>query len=592
MKRTAALTLLAALSGLAPAGAAAETPAPPQAPPRLSLSPCTLPGLPADARCGTYEVFENRAAKSGRKIPLRVVVLPATGASTATSRAADAITYFAGGPGGSSVEEGGFLGGELKQLRQRRDILLVDFRGTGGSAPLLCPELQGSEGVQGFLDDFMPAGKVQACRERLRQTADLSQYTTETAVDDVDEVRAALGYDKLDVMGGSYGTRAVLVYLRRHPAHVRTALLEGVVPTSDRSPLFFARSVQKALDGLLAECAADAACGAAFPRLKEETAAVLDRVARAPVEVEVADPESGRPVKIRLSRSGVAQTLRYMLYVPAAAVQIPLEVHLAAQGDFKPLAGTARSFASAMTDMSDGFFLSVTCAEDVAFIRPGDVAPAVAGSFLGDFRVRQQQAACAGWPIARIAPEFLQPVDSDVPSLLISGQLDPVTPASDGDEVARHLRHSRHVVIPGSGHGTGGMKGRQCLTDLTTRLVESGSVEGLDTSCVARMEHPPFQLSLGEPEVKVAAADLERLTGEYTAKELGLSAKFDVVNGRLRLTFDSGKPILLVPTGPTRFRLEGLPPGYEVSFKPGEGRATAAVFAQPGQPDVEAVRQP
>jgi pimeloyl-ACP methyl ester carboxylesterase len=484
-----ALSLLA----LTARSSGAAVPAQPPAPKPLALRPCAaVPGLPAGARCGTYEVFENRSARTGRKIPLRVVVLSALG----PERAPDAIVYFAGGPGGSSVEEGVELGQVLQQLHQRRDILLVDMRGTGGSAALVCPELQGSQGVQGFLDDFMPTAKVAACRERWRRSADLTQYTTDSAVDDVDEVRAALGYPQVDVIGGSYGTRAVLVYLRRHPERVRTAMLEGVVPTSDRSPLYFARSVQKALDGLSAECAADPACAAAFPKLKEEIAAVLGRVAREPVRVELPDPGTGQPTEIRLSRNAVAQTLRYMLYVPAAAVQIPLEVHLAAQGDFKPLAETARLFAGQMTDMADGFFLAVTCSEDVAFIRPEDVAPAVAGSFLGDFRVHQQQAACAGWPAAKIDPAFLTPVVSDVPSLLISGQLDPVTPASDGEEVARHLSHSRHVVVPGGGHGLNGMKGLECLTGLITQLIEKGSVDGLDTACVAKMERPPFQLRI------------------------------------------------------------------------------------------------
>src|SRR3982751_5503446 len=248
----------------------------PPAPPRLTLGACSDPALPKGARCGTYEVFENRAAKKGRKIPLRVVVLPALG----PDRQPDAVVLFSGGPGESSVEWGNDLGPSLAPLRQHRDFLLVDMRGTGGSAPLNCPETQG---LQGFLDHFVPADKARACAERLRKTADLTQYTTDNAVDDVDEVREALGYPKVDIAGGSYGTRAVLVYLRRHPDRVRAAILHGVVSTHDRSPLFFARGTQKALDGLVAECAGDAACARAFPQLKEEIAAVLARAEREPV---------------------------------------------------------------------------------------------------------------------------------------------------------------------------------------------------------------------------------------------------------------------------------------------------------------------
>src|SRR5829696_7038666 len=186
MKRnsTLAVLCLSVLSVLPGGAAAADRPAAP----RLSLGACADPALPKDARCGTYEVFENRAAMKGRKIPLRVVVLPALG----PDRLPDAVVSFAGGPGQSSVEWGTLLSQSLAPLRQRRDFLLVDSRGTGGSGPLECPELHGSPSIQGFLDHHLPADKVRACRERLSQVADLTQYTTDNTVDDVDEVRAAL----------------------------------------------------------------------------------------------------------------------------------------------------------------------------------------------------------------------------------------------------------------------------------------------------------------------------------------------------------------------------------------------------------------
>jgi pimeloyl-ACP methyl ester carboxylesterase len=581
MKVKSTLLILGlSLLGLTGRAMAAATPAPPH----LELAPCKAP-LPADARCGTYEVYENRAAKSGRKIALRVIVLPALGAD----RLPDPFVYFAGGPGDSSVQEGFFVGQELKALRQRRDFLLVDLRGTGESAPLLCPELQGAEGVQGFLDDFMPAAKVKVCRDRLEKTADLSQYTTDNAIDDVDEVRAALGYERVNIMGGSYGTRAVLVYLRRHPDRVRTAVLHGVVPTNDRAPLLFARNTQKALDGLIVECAGDPACAKAFPQLKEEIAAVLATAEKAPVRIGLTDAQTGKPLEVRLSRNAVAQTLRYMLYVPAAAAQLPLQVHLAAQGSFKPLAESARSFASNATSLSDGFYLSVTCSEDVAFIEDQEIPAAVAGTFLGDFRIRQQRAACEGWPITKLGDSFLAPVVSDVPSLVISGERDPATPASDGEAAARTLRHSRHVIIPDAGHGLEGMKGVECIDDLIVKLVESGSVDALDTSCAAKIERPAFALDAGAPEVKLSQTELEPFVGTYAAKE-GLAAKIDRIEGRLRLQL-GGKAFLLVPISATRFRPEGLPDGYAIVFEKGDGPAPAATLVQPGAPEIRMVRQ-
>lgn len=571
MKRTTIFVIF--FLSVLPAGAAA---------PRLTLGACKDPELPKDARCGTYQVFENRAAKTGRKIALRVVVLPALG----PDRRPDAIVAFAGGPGESSVEEAGFLNQELGRLRQHRDFLLVDARGTG-SSPLECPELRD---VQGFLDGFVPADKVRACGERLRKIADLSQYTTDNAVDDVDEVRDALGYPQVNIMGGSYGTRSVLVYLRRHPDRVRTAILDGVVPTHDRAPLFFARSTQKALDGLIAECAGDAGCARAFPNLKNEIAAVLAAAERQPVRVRLTDAKTGKPYEVRLSRAGLAQTLRYMLYDPSAAAELPLRVHLAARGNWKPLVETGSNFARGMSSLDNAFFFGVTCAEDVPFIREEEIRAAVAGTFLGDFRIRRQQQACAGWPAAKIPASFLAPVTSDVPSLIIAGERDPATPPSDGKEAARTLRHSKYVLIPDAGHGRNGFKGQECITALQIKTIEDGSVDRLDTSCVAKMERPAFALSLGDPEVAVRRADLEALVGRYAGKEE--SVKIDLLGERLRLSLGP-KAFLLVPTAATRFRPEGLPAGYAVRFeRDGKRPAMAMILVQPGEPDERMTRTP
>jgi pimeloyl-ACP methyl ester carboxylesterase len=407
----------------------------------------------------------------------------------------------------------------------------------------------------------------------------------------VDEVRAALGYPKVNIMGGSYGTRAVLVYLRRHPDKVRTAVLDRVVPTHDRAPLFFARSTQQALDGLVAECMEDAACARAFPRLKEEIGAVLAQAEREPVRVQLMDPRTVKPYEVRLTRNGVAQTVRYMLYGSAQAATIPLRVHLAAQGDWKPLAATAVSNARGMGGLSNAFFFGVTCSEDVPFIRDAEIPAAVAGTFLGDFRIRQQREACAAWTAAKVPASFLEPVVSDVPSLVIAGSLDPATPPSDGEEAARTLRHGKYVVIPGAGHGQNGFKGLECITALQVKLVEDGSVDRLDTSCVAKMERPAFVLSLGDPEVAVSRADLEALVGSYAGEDGG-TTKVDLLEGRLRLEIES-KFFLLVPTAATRFRPEGLSAGYALIFeRNGGGPATAATLVQPGLPDQRMARKP
>lgn len=563
---------------------AAAAPAPGSAaepPRRPELAACSQPGLPPDALCGTYEVFENRAARSGRKIPLKVVVIPAKGA--ARERLSDPLVYFAGGPGDASIPGGGFLAQELASLHQRRDVLLVDFRGTGESGGLFCHELQGEQGVQAFLDDFLPTPQVRACRDRLKKVADLSWYTSDAAIDDIEEVRAALGYSQLNLIGGSYGTRAVLTYMRRHPQSVRTATLFGVVAPDEHYPLGLARGTQEALDGLIAECEGDAACRGAFPKLRQEVDAVMRRVAAEPVRVGLIDPKAGRPFELRLGQQAVVQTLRYMLYSPSEAALLPLVVHHAAQGDFKPLAQLARLFASVMTATSDPFYLSVTCAEDLAFIREKDIAPAVAGTVLGDFRVRQQLAACEGWPTRDLGQDVQAPIVSDIPTLLVSGERDPATPASSGHRVARTLKRGLHLVIADAGHSTSGMKGTDCFFGMVGAFIESGRTEGLDTSCAAGMKRPDFVLSLGDPEVTVSRADLDRLVGSYADEKTGMLAQVDVVEGRLRLQLVNGPAMMLISTSPTRFRLEGLAPSNTMIFQLSGGRATEAVLSLPGE---------
>ena len=581
--RHISLLVLASLTAFGLADGFAE--AAPQ--PKLELAPCTtIPGLPPEARCGTYEVWENRAAQSGRKIPLRVVVLPATG----PDRLSDPFIYFEGGPGQSSVAAASWIAQELGDLRKQRDILLVDFRGTGGSAGLFCPEMQGSTGLQGALDNYYSSEAVKACAERLKATVDLSQYNNDTSVDDVDEVRAALGYDKLNIYGASGGSRAGLVYLRRHPESVRTLILGGVVPMDERGPFSMAQSAQRALDGLIVECEGDESCRAAFPKLRDEVAAVLRQSEKEPVTVALIDEETGQPVDIRLTRNGLAQILRYMLYNQSTASLLPLKIHLAAQGNWKPLAENARSLAfRGGTVLADGYYLSLTCSEDVPFIRPDEIPAAIQGSFLGDLRIRKQQEACAAWPVPPVSRAFLDPVTSDVPTLLLSGERDPVTPPGNAERVARTLKNSLHLIVPDAGHGYGGIEGAyQCADRLIIQLVESGTLQGLDTSCVTRTKRADFVLKQ-EPDVEVPVDQLARLTGTYRNPESGYEIRVEMLGKRLRVVeVAEGSILVLAAASPTRFRIEST--AGSLTFQLADGRATAVVFESPGAPSLTLAR--
>jgi len=312
-------------------------------------------------------------------------------------------------------------------------------------------------------------------------------------------VRAGLGYEQINLLGGSYGTRAALVYMRRHPQHVRAAVLHGVAPTNQFMPLNFPRDTERALQGVLAECAADEACNKAFPNIKSEAKAVLDRLIKGPVDVEWQPPSvaANAPIKVSLSRNLVAEAVRYLLYNPGGASRIPLFLHQAAEGNFTPLAQAALNFRKNLVATgSNGMYLTVTCAEDIPGVKRGDGESErfAQNTFLGDYRFQQQREACALWPRAKVDSDYFKPVRSDVPVLIVTGEWDPVTPPANGDFVARTMPNSVRVVVPHGGHGLGGLEGLDCIERLSTEFVERGDAKGLDTSCVKNIKRRGFAL--------------------------------------------------------------------------------------------------
>ncbi len=460
------------------------------------LAPCEVPGategVKDKALCGAYEVFENRATKSGRRIKLKIVVYPATG----REKAADPLFYIPGGPGSSATEDAPYIAQEYAKIRERRDLVFVDQRGTGGSNPLNC-DLFDPQDLQSYLGAYFPLEDVRKCREQLELKADLRLYATHVAMDDLDEVRAALGYGRINVTGSSYGTRAAQVYLKRYGEHVRAVVLHGVSPTGQLMPRDFPQHTERALDGVVDECAADEACRAAFPELRAEVKSVLERLLRGPVEVNLKNAQTGASIPLKLSRDLAGEAIRYMLYQPDAASRIPLYIHLAARGDFTPLAKSAFLYRRQIVATgSNGMYLSVTCAEDLPWIKPGEGERNAAHTFLGDYRLRQQRAACALWPRADIPKDYAEPTRAGVPALILTGQWDPVTPPAYGETAARHLPNSLKLVVPHGGHGFGGLEGLDCVQDLINDFVNRGTTSGLDTSCLKSIRRKGFLLSL------------------------------------------------------------------------------------------------
>ena len=462
----------------------------------IKLQPCEVPGTTRDTKlkvlCGSLEVFEDRKKAAGRKISLAIQVFPATGAK----REPDPVFYIPGGPGSSAIEDAPYIAEDFKKIRETRDFVFVDQRGTGASNGLEC-ELFDEKDLTSYLGHWNPPERVRECRKQLEPKADLRLYVTSLAMDDLDDVRAALGYKKINLFGGSYGTRAALTYIKRHGRNVRAAHLHGVSPTSQFMPNEFPQHTEAALQGLIDECLADAGCKAAFPDAREEAGSVLAALKNGPVEVEVKPPPDRKPVKVTLSRDLAGEAVRYMLYQASSSGRIPLYLHLAAEGNYTPIAEAAIMFRKRLVGSGGtGLYLSITCAEDVPFVQDGPARTKLDDTFLGDYRYRQMRESCAEWPRGEVEKGYFTPTRSDVPVLITTGKLDPVTPPLYGDRVAKGLPNSLHVVVPSGGHGFSGLRGTDCVTNLIAEFVRSASVKSLDTSCVKSIRRADFLLKL------------------------------------------------------------------------------------------------
>lgn len=455
---------------------------------RPELKPCTLPGVEGEVLCGSYSVFENRQTKAGRQIPLFIAVLPAL----ATPAAPDPLFFLAGGPGQAASSLAGFASRAFAEVRRHRDIVLVDLAGTGRSAALKCAMYPT---VREIVGDFYPIAQVRACRQSLSTNADLRRYTTSILVDDLDEVRAALGYEKINIYGTSYGTRAALVYLRRHRAHVRSIVLKAIAPTTMRGTMHYARDTERSLQYLFRACAGDAACAKAFPNLKLELREVLSRAGQGALRGLIPDPAGGAPTELKLSRGVVASTLLGLLQNSNSAVRLPPLVHSTFLGDMKPLVDAIVEYRRGLdAGISMGMHLSVMCSEDEPRMNLAHARVADRRTALGDYRVAQLVAACREWVRGEVPRNHAQPVRSDVPALLISGTLDPNTNEHWGEAAAKYLTNSKHVVIPNLSHGFSSIS--ECGAKFIAEFIEKASANGIDFSCKDRVRLPPFVLAL------------------------------------------------------------------------------------------------
>jgi pimeloyl-ACP methyl ester carboxylesterase len=483
---TAALGLLAAAPGQA-----AET--------RPGLTPCRLPGLQNEAYCGVVRRPLDPAAPGGTQIDVHYAVLPAL----ARNRRPDPVFFFAGGPGQSAIDLGANVARMLVRVSNRRDVVLVDQRGTGRSAPLKCDEPAPTLPLVEAVSNQGLTARLQACRGQLQKLphGDLRHYTTWVAMQDAEAVRVALGAEQVNVIGGSYGTRAVLDYMRQFPKAVRRAVIDGVAPPDMVLPASFSTDNQAALDSLIDACAADKACAARYPALRSDWQALL---ASLPREVSVAHPVTGQVERLTLNRFTVLHLMRGPLYVPALASVLPLAVTEAARGRFEPLMGLSTALTGGRPmPMAEGMHFSVVCAEDLPRLPLATDRP---GADFGDMAVGLYRAVCEGWPRGPVPAAFYTLPAAPAATLVLSGGADPVTPPRHGARVAQALGvKARHVVVPQAGHGVMAIG---CMRDALFRFVDAATDDEalkVDADCAKSIPRPPAFVPVQAPAASAAA---------------------------------------------------------------------------------------
>lgn len=450
------------------------------------LSPCRLRGVEHDALCGQLPRPLDPARPDGPQIQVHYAVLPAL----ARNKKPDPVFFFAGGPGQSAIDLAGPMSRLLARFSNRRDIVLIDQRGTGRTAPLICAAPDPTQPLRELADMDAARDRLARCRTELQSLPHgvLRHYTTTVAMADAEAVRQALGSPQVNLLGGSYGTRAVLEYQRQFPQAVRRAVIDGVAPPDMVLPATVSPDSQAALDAWLSACAQDAACDAAYPRLRERWRTLQ---AGLPREVRLRHPVTGVDESLVLTADMTASLLRLPLYVPALASALPLAMSEAGDGRFEALFGLASAMQGrrGVGEMAEGMHFSVVCAEDFPRLGTATDAP---GRDLGDGFAQLYRDVCADWPRGSVPADFYTMPSAPAPVLVLSGGMDPVTPPRHGERTAAALGAlARHVVVPEAGHGVMGIG---CMRDVLFRFIDTDDdAEALkvDATCVLGIPRPP-----------------------------------------------------------------------------------------------------
>jgi pimeloyl-ACP methyl ester carboxylesterase len=386
-------------------------------------------------------VPENWDAPDGRKIDLKLALL----ASTAAAPPADPVVLIAGGPGQAATEAWPQATSSFAAMREKRNMIVLDQRGTGGSNALTCAR-SGDESESAYDLDRVRA-ETKACLDKVSAHADPRFYTTTMALRDLEALREALGKPRFNLVGVSYGTRVAQQYAKTYPDAVRSVILDSAVPNDNVLGSDFAGNLDAALKAQFAVCAADAKCAKAFgdpwANLEKLRAGLREKS----VEVSYRDPVDNAQKTMRVGPETLAALARMYAYMPETGALLPLGIARAVAGDYAPLAGQAQMLGMQMKSLADNAMqLSVICSEDADRLaaRESD-----AGTLLGAKFVDVLKAQCGIWPHGTRPADFNAPLTGDVPVLILGGEFDPVTPPRYAEAIVKTLPKGRVLIAKG-----------------------------------------------------------------------------------------------------------------------------------------------
>jgi len=450
----------------------------------FSLEDCHVENIKQQVQCGKLIVPENYNKPGDDTITLNFAVLPAID----KSQNKEPLMFLAGGPGQAAVSIAGGLYKAFNEIRKTRDLILVDQRGTGESHPLQCEDAIEQDVYSAVPEDFS-AQDVKDCLAQL--SGDLSQYNSENAIRDFDAVRAALGHEKIAIYGGSYGTRAGLVYMRMFPESLSSVILDSVGPIEVPIGLF-GKSSARSFAMLIENCKTETSCNEAYPDLENEFSQVLNKLALKPVSMNIPHPRLGTDTTLNISKNKFLSTIFMQLYGIEGRSLVPLVIHQASLGNFAPFAGLTAATEGGM-GMSVGLTFNIVCNEDMPKVTEAMFKADAQNKFNGNVSHLAWQEACPLWPQYRPNEDFYRPVTVNIPTLIISGDLDPVTPPSNGEHTAKTLPNSKHIVMKNSGH-TPGVSG--CAIGVINEFLNEKNPHELDESCFEDIPAESFMTGL------------------------------------------------------------------------------------------------